>query len=245
MPRLDRPALTATTANLIARWTPYLDPELPTLRGLVRPGDVCVDVGSAAGLYSQALSHLVGDAGLVHSVEPLPFSHPVWSRVLGARERHNVVHHTMALGAEPGRAVMRVPFGAYGPATSRSFLASGSTGLGSTAGYRYHVDVVVETGTLDRLCAELPRLDFAKIDVEGGELHVLEGGRQTIEKFRPVLLVEIEARHTDRYAHSPDDVVEWLTSRGYTMYAWRNGWHAVHRICLHANNYLFRPAGTA
>lgn len=246
MPRLDRPALTTATANLIARRTPYLDPELPTLRGLVRAGDVCVDVGSAAGLYSQALSHLAGPAGLVHSIEPLPFSHPVWSRVLGARKRRNVVHHTIALGAKPGRAVMRVPFGSYGPATSRSFLASGTTGLGSTSGYRYHVDMLVETGTLDRLCteAQLTRLDFVKIDVEGGELHVLEGGQQTIETFRPTLLIEIEARHTDRYPYSPDDVVEWLTSRGYTMHAWRNGWRVVHQICLHTNNYLFRPTGT-
>ncbi|WP_158888041.1 FkbM family methyltransferase [Amycolatopsis anabasis] len=242
-----RSALTTAATHALARWTPFLDTELHTLRGLVRPGDVCVDVGAAAGLYSQALSQLVGPTGTVHSIEPLAFSHPVWSRVLGAWKRPNVIRHALALGTRTGRAAMRVPFGPHGPATSRSFLDSDTCGLGSNAEYCYHVDMLVEANTLDgfRTDADLPRLDFLKIDVEGGELHVLQGGQQTIEVFRPTMLIEIEARHIERYAYSPDDVVRWLTAHGYRMYAWRHGWHDVNRVCPHANNYLFQPAGKA
>lgn len=247
MLRLDRSALTSTTTNVLARWTHFLDTELHTLRGLVRPGDVCVDVGAAAGLYSQTLSELTGPTGTVHSIEPLPFSHPVWSRVLGAWERPNVTRHVLALGAETGRAAMRVPFGRYGAATSRSFLDWNTNGLGSNAEFLYHVDMLVDTRTLDGFCADvdLTRLDFLKIDVEGGELHVLRGGEKTVDVCRPTMLIEIEARHIDRYAYTPDDVVRWLTSRGYHMYAWHNGWRPAGRVCPHANNYLFRPSGDA
>jgi FkbM family methyltransferase len=245
--RLDRSTLTSTATGLLARHTHYLDTELHTLPGLVRAGDVCVDVGSAAGLYSQALSHLAGPTGVVHSVEPLTFGHPTWSRVLGARRCPNVRHHPVALGAEPGRIAMRVPFDARGPATSRAFLDWRSHGLGSNAEYTHHADLLVDVQTLDGLCAEagLTRLDFVKIDVEGGELHVLTGGRHTIETFRPLLLIEIEARHIARYEYSPDEVVAWLTTRGYTMHAWHQGWQPVDQVCLHANNYLFRPTGAA
>ena len=214
MPRLDRPSLTAAVTGLLARRTPYLETELHTLPGLVGAGDVCVDVGSAAGLYSQALSHLVGPTGLVHSVEPL--------------------------GAEPGRAVMKVPFRSFGPDTSRSFLAWKSHGLGSNAEFARHVDVAVDVETLDGLCGGFDRLDFVKIDVEGGELHVLHGGQRVIERFRPTMLIEIETRHTERYEYSVDDVVDWLACRGYAMFVWRNGWQAVDRVCSHANNYLVR-----
>jgi FkbM family methyltransferase len=247
MPRLDRPSLTAAVANLLARHTSYLDTELHTLTGLIRPGDVCVDVGAAAGLYCQAMSHLAGPDGLVHSVEPVFFSHPTWSRVLGAWERPNVRHHTVALGPEPGRLPMRVPFTSRGPATSRSFLDWKTHGVGSNDEYPYHVDMLVDVQTLDGLCenAGLARLDFVKIDVEGGELHVLHGGQRTIERFRPVMLIEIEARHTTRYEYSPDDVVSWLTCRGYRMYAWHDGWRVADQVCAHANNYLFRPAEPA
>ncbi|GAA4552045.1 FkbM family methyltransferase [Amycolatopsis samaneae] len=239
-----RSALTTATTHALARWTPCLDTELHTLRDLVGPGDVCVDVGAAAGLYSQALSQLAGPAGTVHSIEPLAFSHPGWARVLGVWARPNVVRHTLALGAGTGRAAMRVPFGPRGPATSRSFLDWHTSGLGSNAEYPYHADLLVDTTTLDGFRDEtgLTRLDFLKIDVEGGELHVLRGGARTIAEFRPTMLVEIEARHTERYDHTPDDVVRWLGEHGYHLYAWRRGWQPVDRVCPHANNYLCRPS---
>jgi FkbM family methyltransferase len=127
-----------TAARALSRHTRYLDDEFHTLGGLVRRGDVCLDAGAAAGLYSQALSRLVGPEGVVHSVEPLTFSHPFWSRVLGARRRGNVHHHAVALGAEPGRAAMRVPYGPKGPATSPSSTgrAAGSARTPSTPGTR-------------------------------------------------------------------------------------------------------------
>jgi FkbM family methyltransferase len=244
--RLDRARLTAAVADLLARHTPYLDTELHTLRDLVGAGDICVDVGAAADVYTQALSHLVGPTGLVHSIEPVPFGHPVWSRILAARQRPNVRHHPVALSAEPGRSTIRVPFGRYGPGTSRSFLDYQTCGLGSNAEYPYHADMLVDVRTLDLICttARLTRLDFVKIDVEGAELHVLHGGQQTIETFQPTMLIEIEARHTTRYKYTPEDVVQWLTRRGYTMYAWRRDWHPTNHVCPHTNNYLFRPGKT-
>jgi FkbM family methyltransferase len=46
--------------------------------------------------------------------------------------------------------------------------------------------------TLDELAARLrlTRLDWVKIDMEGAELSVLQGGRETLERFRPRMLIE-------------------------------------------------------
>jgi FkbM family methyltransferase len=240
MPRLDRPSLTAAAVGLLARRTPYLERELAGLADVVGPGSVCVDVGAAAGLYTVALSRLAGPTGCVHSVEPLSFAHPMWSRLLRAGTGPNVRHHTVALGAEPGTATMSVPVGRYGLVTGRSFLAWKTNGVGSNAEFAHQVDVAVQVDTLDGLCAGFPRLDFVKIDVEGGELDVLRGGRRTVERFRPAMLIEIEARHVARYQHSTADVVAWLTGRGYRMHLWDNGWRATSGVSAHARNYLFR-----
>jgi FkbM family methyltransferase len=216
---------------------------LAGLSELVRPGDVCVDVGAAAGLYTLTLSQLTGPTGQVHSVEPLSFAHPAWSRLLGAHDRPNVARHTLALSAEPGETTLSVPIGRLGPVTGRSFLTWQTDGLGSNAEFRAHADVLVPVDTLDRLCqrAAPTRLDFVKIDVEGAELHVLRGGAHTIETFRPNLLLEIEARHVARYRYTVQDVTQWLTSRGYTMHIWQHGWQPTAVVCPHARNYLFRP----
>jgi FkbM family methyltransferase len=223
-----------------------LEPELAGLAELVRPGDVCVDVGAAAGIYTLVLSDLVGPAGRVHSVEPLSFAHPVWSRLLGARDRPNVRRHPLALSEEPGETALSVPIGRLGPVTGRSFLTWQTDGVGSNSEFPDHADVLVPVDTLDHLCrrAKLTRLDFVKVDVEGAELHVLRGGAHTIETFTPALLLEIEARHITRYRYAVEDVTQWLTSRGYVMHVWQHGWQPTATVCAHARNYLFRHRPT-
>jgi FkbM family methyltransferase len=242
----DQSALADPVVRLLARRTKYVEPEILGLQGLVEPGNVCIDVGAAAGLYTLALSRLVGEAGEVHSIEPLTFAHPVWSRLLGTRSAANVHRHSLALGREPGTGVMSVPATRFVRVTGRSFLDWKTSGLGSNTEFRRHSRVDVEVETLDGLCRRvgMKRVDFIKIDVEGAELQILEGGEGTIEAFRPTLLVEIEARHTDRYDYGPDDIVRWLTQRGYTMHVWQRTWREADRVGSEGRNYLFRPAGT-
>ncbi|RAP23098.1 FkbM family methyltransferase [Candidatus Marinamargulisbacteria bacterium SCGC AG-343-K17] len=53
----------------------------------------------------------------------------------------------------------------------------------------YENDLIsVPTITLDSL--ELDRLDLVKIDVEGMEIDVLTGAKQSIEQFKPILVIE-------------------------------------------------------
>jgi len=237
-----REKLTAAAVMATARCTRWLEPELLGLPRLVGPGSVCIDVGSAAGIYTLPLSRLAGPSGLVHSVEPLPFAQPGWNRLLRAYHNANVRHHCIALGAEAGQAAMSVPVGRFGLVTGRSFISQCCQGLGSNAEFAGHVTVTVQVDTLDRLSARagLTRLDFIKIDVEGAELHVLAGGERVIGRFKPALLIEIEARHTARYGHAPADVVSWLGRRGYAMYTWRRQWQRVSCVSSAARNYLFR-----
>jgi FkbM family methyltransferase len=245
MRTVTRSRATAAAVRLLARSTPYLETEMLGLPELVAPGSVCLDVGAAAGVYTQALSHLAGPTGQVHSVEPLVFAHPMWSRVLHAYAAANVQRHHLALGSRTGVEHMSVPIGRLGPVTGRSFLDAQASGRGSNAEFRDEMAVAVPVETLDRFSARvgLPRLDFVKIDVEGAELHVLRGGEQVIEAWRPTLLVEIEARHAARYQHTPADVVDWLVQRGYAMHVWKRGWRAADGVCPHTRNYLFRPTG--
>jgi len=242
-----RIALTAAAVVLVAKATRLIEPELIGLRSLVKPGSVCIDVGAAAGLYTVALSRLAGPTGQVHSVEPVSFAHSNWTKLLGSRSSENVRHHATALGAEPGRGVMSVPVGRHGPVTGRSFLDWRTSGLGSNAEFAGQMEVPVDVQTLDGLCAEsgIDRLDFVKIDVEGAEMHILEGGQRSIENFQPAMLIEIEARHSARYEYSPDDIAGWLLQRGYSMHTWQHGWRETAKVSTAARNYLFMPKGRA
>jgi FkbM family methyltransferase len=242
--RSARGRVAAAAIHALARWTPYVESEICGLRRLVRPGDVCIDIGAAGGIYTMALSWLAGPTGRVHSVEPLPFANLHVARMLNVGRATNVRQHAVALGAEPGIDVMNVPVGRFGLVTGRSFLDRRAGGPDPNREFWGQVSVMVTVDTLDALCdrEELDHLDFIKIDVEGAELEVLEGGKRVIEALRPTILVEIEARHAARYNRTPDDVTRWLLDRGYSMHSWQGGWRPARSIELGTRNYLFRAS---
>lgn len=66
----------------------------------------------------------------------------------------------------------------------------------------------------------LDRPTFVKIDVEGSELAVLRGSRQTLAAFKPALWIELHTDETLRRARFPykrDDVVDELHAHGYSL----------------------------
>jgi FkbM family methyltransferase len=54
--------------------------------------------------------------------------------------------------------------------------------------------------------------DFLKIDVEGGEYHVLSGAIQTIQKYRPVVIMETDKRFARRFGVSDFKSRNFLTN---------------------------------
>jgi FkbM family methyltransferase len=58
---------------------------------------------------------------------------------------------------------------------------------------------VVRTATLDQLVGEhgFERVDLIKIDVEGHELSVLRGARETLVTYRPTLFLEVKTENAD------------------------------------------------
>ena len=64
--------------------------------------------------------------------------------------------------------------------------------------------------TLDDI--QIPRCDFIKIDVEGFELEVLEGAQQTIARFRPSMLIEMQDPERNKL------VFNFLREQQYNLY---------------------------
>lgn len=68
--------------------------------------------------------------------------------------------------------------------------------------------------TLDRWAelANPQKIDFVKVDVEGAEVHVLQGARRTLVKHKPVVIVET---HEYLFRGITQDVIELMRSYGY------------------------------
>jgi FkbM family methyltransferase len=87
-----------------------------------------------------------------------------------------------------------------------------------------HAEVFkIKTQTIDRYCFNynVNRIDCIKIDVEGFELLVLEGAKQSIKVHQPILIIEIEKRHHDNkpVLEIIESIIDnYSSSRKYKVY---------------------------
>ena len=146
-------------------------------------GGVAIDVGANVGWHAAGMA---ATGATVIAVEPL-VQNLVRLRATVARHPTVVIEPT-ALGARPGRVRHTAPAdGAYAAVT------------GPVPGRCAGLDRDEPTGastwpvtTLDTLWDRYgrPRVQVVKIDVEGYELEVLDGGRRLLANARPDVLVE-------------------------------------------------------
>lgn len=142
------------------------------LFNIIRPGDVCVDIGANFGYYSILMSSLSGKTGRTLAVEPNP---AVFKLLEATASIHSSRIETaeVALSNVSGRATLSIPDSFYGDA---SIVERKD---------KQHVHksrVKVKMQTLDELVREyaLPKVDVIKMDVEGVEPLVFSGMVDTI-----------------------------------------------------------------
>lgn len=73
-------------------------------------------------------------------------------------------------------------------------------------------EIKVQVKTLDSIIPDSIKIDFIKIDVEGGELPVLKGAKKIILKNKPVIIFECGIGASDYYGTKPEDVYEYLVN---------------------------------
>lgn len=181
------------------------EPELALVPLLADPSRAFLDVGANTGAY---LERALGRFAALYAVEPDPELARYLERAFAGR----VTVLAMALSRAPGRMPFYLPHHAGRAISTRGSLEpDANPGLEQTTR-------TIEVATLDGL--DLPPLGFVKIDVEGHELAVLEGGRERLRRDRPRLLVEIEERH---HPGGSDRVPTLLAGLGYEAFYWIQG----------------------
>jgi len=69
----------------------------------------------------------------------------------------------------------------------------------------------VEIRTLDEIIPKNTKIDFIKIDVEGGEYNVLKGAKNLLKSSLPVVVFECGLGASDYYGMNPTDLYKYIT----------------------------------
>jgi len=183
-----------------------LDPKLSWLcRRLLRQGDTMLDIGANIGVMSLIARELVGPAGAVHAIEPQPRLVEMLRESANRNKFENLYVHQCALGREDQTLDLAVPHYNGGAA---SLIRSLSEYKRVT---RVPVAVKHTSTYLDSL--NLDRIRLMKIDVEGFEAQVIEGGMRYFEAHRPDSIVFELNDHSVTFFEQP--VVRLLQTIDY------------------------------
>lgn len=76
----------------------------------------------------------------------------------------------------------------------------------------------VAVETLNRIIPKDTKIDFIKIDVEGGEYDVLLGSQDLLKHSKPSILFEFGLGASDFYKTKPEDLYTLFSSHNYSIY---------------------------
>ena len=185
------------------------------LRKIIKPGDICWDIGANIGFYTCLLAAQVGDNGRVVAFEPASRTYGYLKENVSLNQFTNVTVVNKGLGDTQEQRPLYY---------SEAGLAEGTASLKYTHGRAASERVTLDT--IDNLFRELSAPNFVKIDVEGYQLEVLKGGEHYLKTHAPLLIAELkDVGETNREAFK--EIEDYVTDLGYQLYEIRK--HSIRR----------------
>lgn len=171
------------------------------LRVLPRDG-VMFDVGANFGSYCVTMAARLQQQCVIHAFEPHPIVFSRLQKNIALNHATAVTAHREGLSDREETAALVEEKGHSGA----TYLRSGR-------------DVFVTT--IDAFCdrAAIARLDLLKIDAEGAELRILRGAVTALARFKPAILLELNAAALQREDVACADVLAWLQANAYRVFA--------------------------
>ena len=170
--------------------------DIEFLTNFFTPESTVLDIGAHIGTLTIPFAYT---AKKVYAFEPTPTTRASLERNIALNDLRNITVFPFALGSKETEAFVHVT----------STIDAGQNTLSETDG------IPVQVRRLDDLVKEA---DLIKIDVEGFECEVFEGGRTLLTTHHPAIFSEINFGQLWSHHSSPAKVEALLRSMGYEIY---------------------------
>lgn len=173
------------------------------LKAYLRSDSNCIDVGCHRGEILDMILDFAPQ-GLHYGFEPIPPLHDFLKNKFSQQPNCKIRSEALSDKKSSTSFNYVVSNPAYSGLIKRSYDR------------KNEVDEViqVETIPLDDVLPKDHKVDFIKIDVEGGEYQVLNGARRTISDHQPIVIFEHGIGASDHYGTTPSQVFEFFDSTG-------------------------------
>ena len=167
-----------------------------------RSGMTVLDIGANIGAHAVRLAYKIGKQGKLYAFEPTDYAYNRLVRNINLNAMMQVETFRMALSNKnaPGEKISCV---------SRW----------KTDGNHVPEDCVVDFVRLDDWAEthKVSHIDLIKIDVDGNEYSILEGGRNIIKQSRPLIIIEVWGMNFRNDKNNPFILLQYLGYRFFDM----------------------------
>ncbi len=187
---------------------------LPILNECLKSDSIIIDVGAHAGQFTKLFAALVPE-GHVYAFEPGGYASSILKRVIHLYRLRNVTHINKGLGKQYKKENLNIPVKQSGS------LGFGLSHIGNNKqDMRTTVSETIEIIMLDSFAENqnLVKIHFIKADIEGWEMQLLLGAKSIIQKWHPILTLEINRCFMERAEDTPEQLWKFLSDNGYEVF---------------------------
>lgn len=185
------------------------------LINILNDGDTFIDIGAHVGTYSMLASKLVGEHGSVYAFEPTPRTFETLKKNVSVYNQTEPVN--MAMMDTP----QTLEFMDYGPKNS-VFNTFKDRTSGELKSILHGEKIKVNATSIDKF-VELKNIQpnenralVIKIDAEGAESIILNGGVKTLREIKPI--VSIEVGSGEEWKKNNTDAINFLKNNSYQCF---------------------------
>ena len=180
------------------------------IKNILKPGMKIVEVGANIGYYALIEAKLIGKSGIVYAFEPSPNNFEFLKRNIALNKYKNVEIYKKAIGPETG--------------TSKFFVANRSN-LSSLIKREDWASLYNDNNCIDVAVIKLDeflkdkKVDLIRMDIEGYELEVLKGLKDTLSSYDApqYFFIEIHSELLHKQDYSAGGTIRYLENFGYSV----------------------------
>jgi len=169
-------------------------------RNYLRPGNVVIDVGANIGFYTLVCAVLVGNCGRVYAFEPHPRIFRYLKGNIALNKCKNISAYNVALGNRAGTFTFSDE-----KQDDMNFVVQNNSGI------------KIRMVKLDELAITNDCIAMLKIDVEGYEKFVVEGGMETLRRVQCIFF-ESWKEHFGKFGYETRDLFKVIFEQGFHIF---------------------------
>lgn len=174
------------------------------MKKVIQKDSNCIDIGCHKGEILQFILKLAPQ-GAHFAFEPIPYLYDQ----LNVKFKDQATVFPFALSDKSGQTTFNLVKNApaYSGINKRKYAVENPE----------IEEIQVELKQLDEVIPAETKIDFIKIDVEGGEFDVLKGAKNILKNHQPILVFECGIGASEFYGTKPKEIFQYLTDLNYKI----------------------------